>query len=187
MYFAANVLGARGTLISVLVHFFEQERWDAPVHKGIGGQILTADDQLFILAQSALYLTAMRGMGSAEARFCCQRMESVCRTVDRPQLLYVALMGQWRYSLTSDKLTVSLQLARRIHLLAEEQHDPAFMVGACIALAQALFFMAIFRPQDNTRCVASRFGARKVHILPLKTSTHLSSPVYCIRPCVSGI
>lgn len=61
MYSAANVLGARGTLISVLVHFFEQERWDAPVHKGIGGQILTADDQLFILAQSALYLTAIRG------------------------------------------------------------------------------------------------------------------------------
>ena len=144
VYFAANVLGARGALISVLVHFFEQERWDAPVHKGIGGQILTADDQLFILAQSALYLTAIRGMGSAEARFCCQRMESVCRTVDRPQLLYVALMGQWRYSLTSDKLSVSLQLARRIHSLAQEQNDTAFMVGACIALAQALYFMGDF-------------------------------------------
>ena len=144
VYFAANVLGARGALISVLVHFFEQERWDAPVHKGIGGQILTADDQLFILAQSALYLTAIRGMGSPEARFCCQRMESVCRTVDRPQLLYVALMGQWRYSLTSDKLSVSLQLARRIHSLAQEQNDSAFMVGACIALAQALYFMGDF-------------------------------------------
>jgi hypothetical protein len=30
VYFAANVLGARGALLSVLVHFFEQERWDAP-------------------------------------------------------------------------------------------------------------------------------------------------------------
>src|SRR5262249_7845623 len=125
---AANVLGVRGALLSVLVHFFEQERWDAPVHTGIGGQTLTADDQLLILAQSAQYLTAMRGMGSVEARSCCQRMESVCRTVDRPQLLYVALMGQWWYSLTTD---VSLQLAQRIHSLAQEQNDPAFMVGAC--------------------------------------------------------
>jgi hypothetical protein len=122
VYFAANVLGARGALLSVLVPSFEQERWDAPVHTGIGGQTLTADDQLFILAQSAQYLTAIRGMGSVEARLCCQCMESVCRTVDRPQLLYMALMGQWRYSLTSDKLSVSLQLAQRIHSLASAAH-----------------------------------------------------------------
>ena len=29
-YFAANVLGARGPLLSVLVHFFEQGRWGSP-------------------------------------------------------------------------------------------------------------------------------------------------------------
>ena len=46
-FFAAKVLGARGALLSVLVHFFEHRRWDAPVQMGVEGQSLTAEDQLF--------------------------------------------------------------------------------------------------------------------------------------------
>jgi hypothetical protein len=41
-YFAANVLGARGLLLTALVHFFEDERWGSLVEK----QSLTAEDQL---------------------------------------------------------------------------------------------------------------------------------------------
>jgi len=48
--FAANVLGARGALLSVLVHFFEDGRWGSPVEMAIEGQNLTAEDQLFILS-----------------------------------------------------------------------------------------------------------------------------------------
>ena len=40
--FAANVLGARGALLSVLAHFFEQGRWGSPVETGLEGQTLTA-------------------------------------------------------------------------------------------------------------------------------------------------
>jgi len=36
--FAANVLGAAGTLLSVLAHFFEKRRWDSPVEMGVEGQ-----------------------------------------------------------------------------------------------------------------------------------------------------
>ena len=50
--FAANVLGARGALLSVLAHFFEQGRWGSPVETGLEGQSLTAEDQLFILMQA---------------------------------------------------------------------------------------------------------------------------------------
>ena len=60
-FFAAKVLGARGALLSVLVHFFEHGRWGSPVEKGVEGQSLTAEDQLFILMQAGLYLTATRG------------------------------------------------------------------------------------------------------------------------------
>ena len=63
--FAANVLGARGALLSVLVHFFEHGRWGSPVESGVEGQSLTAEDQLFILMQAGLYLTATRGLGSS--------------------------------------------------------------------------------------------------------------------------
>src|SRR6202047_5600259 len=65
-YFAANVLGARGPLLSVLVHFFERGRWGSPVEMAVEGQSLTAEDQLFILMQAAAYLTATRGLASLD-------------------------------------------------------------------------------------------------------------------------
>ena len=46
--FAANVLGARGPLLSTLVHFFEQGRWGTMVRNCSEGQDLAAEDQLFI-------------------------------------------------------------------------------------------------------------------------------------------
>ena len=51
--FAANVLGARGALLSVLVHFFERGRWGSLVENGVEGQGLTAEDRLFVLMQAA--------------------------------------------------------------------------------------------------------------------------------------
>ena len=71
--FAANVLGARGSLLSVLAHFFEHRRWGSRVQVGVEGQSLTAEDQLFILMQTALYLTATRGMGAPEVQICYER------------------------------------------------------------------------------------------------------------------
>ena len=62
--FAANVLGVRGTLLSVLIHFFEHRRWRSSVQLGVDGQSLTAEDHLFILMQAAAYLTVTRGVGA---------------------------------------------------------------------------------------------------------------------------
>ena len=78
-FFAAKVLGARGALLSVLIHFFEHGRWGSPVETGVEGQSLTAEDQLFILMQAGLYLTATRGFAAPEARICYERAESLCR------------------------------------------------------------------------------------------------------------
>ena len=61
-YFAANVIGARGALLSVLVHFFEHERWGSRMEMGIKGQGLTPEDQLLVLIQAGQYLTATRGL-----------------------------------------------------------------------------------------------------------------------------
>src|SRR5260370_27339371 len=54
--FAANVLGARGALLSVLCHFFEDGRWDSAVETGVAGQNLTAEDKLFLLLHAGLNL-----------------------------------------------------------------------------------------------------------------------------------
>ncbi|MBV9644830.1 MAG: hypothetical protein JO334_14810, partial [Verrucomicrobia bacterium] len=144
--FAANVLGARGALLSALAHFFQDGRWGALVQGGAEGQLLTADDQLFVLMQAALYLSATRGMGAQDARICCERAEPLCHALNRPLLLYIALVGQWRFALWTDKLTVTMQIARRVYSLAQGQNDPAFMAGAYRALAVTLYFLGEFEP-----------------------------------------
>jgi serine/threonine protein kinase/tetratricopeptide (TPR) repeat protein/endogenous inhibitor of DNA gyrase (YacG/DUF329 family) len=142
--FAANVLGARGTLLSVLAHFFERGRWGSPVKTGVEGQSLTAEDQLFILAQAALYLTVTRGFAAPEARVCHERVESFCQSLYRPLLLHSALMGQWRYSLITDKLTPTMQIAQRIYSLAQDQNDAALMLGGSRASACTHYYLGDF-------------------------------------------
>jgi len=143
-FFAANVLGARGPLLSVLAHFFERGRWGALVETGVEGQSLFAEDQLFILMQAALYLTATRGLGSPEARICYERAEPLCHSLNRPVLLYVALKGQWRYALMTDKLSATMQIAERVYSLAQEQNEPEAMIGAYASLAATLYFLGDF-------------------------------------------
>jgi hypothetical protein len=116
--FAANVLGARGALLSVLVHFFEHGRWGSLVQMGVERQSLTAEDQLFILMQAGLYLQATRGIAAPEARICYEHAEPLCHSLNRPTLLYFALLGQWRYSFYSDTLTAAMQVAKRVYSLA---------------------------------------------------------------------
>ena len=112
-FFAAKVLGARGALLSVLAHFFEEGRWELPIERGVEGQSPTEEDQLFILMQAALLLTATRGHSAPEGRICYERVECLCHSLDRPVLLYSALIGQWRYSLYTDKLSATMQIAKR--------------------------------------------------------------------------
>ena len=142
--FAANVLGAREALLSILVHFFEHGRWGSPVQFGVEGQSLTPEDQLFILMQAAAYLTVTRGVGAPEARICYERAESLCHSLNRPLLLYVALMGLWRYSFVADKLSATMPLAKRVYSLAQEQNDSSLMIGACSALGSTHYYLGDF-------------------------------------------
>ena len=143
-HFAANVLGATGPLLSVLVHFFEHGRWGSLVVTGVEGQSVTAEDQLFILMQAAKYLTATRGLAAPEARICYERAEPQCHSLGLPLLLYVPLIGQWRYSLMTDKLTATMQIAKRVYALAQKQNEPALMLGGHRALVVTLFFLGDF-------------------------------------------
>jgi serine/threonine protein kinase len=142
--FAAKVLWARGALLSVLAHFFEQGRWGSPAETDFQEQSLTAEDQLFILMQAASYLTTTLGLGVRQARICYERAEPLCRSLGRPLLLCVTLIGQWRYSLYSDKMTATMQIAERVHALAEEQNDATIMIEAYRALACTLYFLGDF-------------------------------------------
>ena len=156
--FAANVLGARGVLLSVLTHFFEPGRWGSPVHTDVAGQSLegqslTEEDQLYVLTQAGMYLMATRGHSTPEARICYERVESLCDSLNRPLLLYSALLGQWRHFLLTGKLATAMQMAKRVHELAKEQDRPSLAVGAYFALAGTLYYLGDF---DSARENASR-------------------------------
>jgi tetratricopeptide (TPR) repeat protein len=143
-FFAARVLGARGALLSALIHFFEHGHWGSPEQVGIEGQALTAKDQLFILMQAGLYLTTTRGFAASEALACYERAESLCVSLNQPLVLFSALRGLWRYSLVTNKLSATMQIAKRVYSLAQDQNDSALMVGAYRALATTLFWLGDF-------------------------------------------
>jgi predicted ATPase len=170
--FAANILGARGALLSILVHFFKHGRWGSLLEMGVDEQTLTAEDQLFILMQAALYLTATRGMGAPEVRICYERAESLCHSLNRPLLLYSALKGQWNYSLMTDKLTAAMQIAKRVYSLAQEQNDPALWISANRTLACTSYFLGNF---ESARQYAT-------HALQIWHSGGVQSPVEEVDP-----
>jgi serine/threonine protein kinase/tetratricopeptide (TPR) repeat protein len=143
-HFAANVLGATGPLLFVLVHFFEHGRWGSFVETGAEGQSLSAEDQLFILMQAAKYLSATRGFAAPEARICYERAEPLCHSLGRPLLLYVPLIGQWRYCLQTDKMSAAMQFAERLYSLAREQNDAGLMLGAYRPLSCTLHYLGDF-------------------------------------------
>jgi tetratricopeptide (TPR) repeat protein len=143
LYFAAKVLGATAPLLSVLVHFFEHGRWGSIVETAVEGESLTAEDRLFILMQAAAYLT-VRERGSAEARICYERAEPLCRSLGRPLLLHLALIGQWRISHATDKVSATMQIAKRVYSLAKEQDDPTLVIWAYAALAATLYYLGDF-------------------------------------------
>ena len=154
-FFAAKVLGARGALLSALIHFFENGRWGLPEEMDVDGHALTAEDQLFILMQAGLYLTATRGFAAPEALSCYERAESLCVSLNQPLVLFSALRGLWRHSLISDKLSATMRIAKRVYSLAQEQNDSVLMIGAHRALAVTLYYLGDFESarQNATRGV----------------------------------
>ena len=142
--FAAKVLGAREALLSVLAHFFDPGQWGTLAQTSIPQQKLAPEDQLFILMQAGLYIAATRGLTAPEAKTCYDSVEPLCKSLHRPRSLYLALIGQWRYSLITDRLSLTMQLAQRVSSLAQEHNDAALSLGACRALAATLFHLGDF-------------------------------------------
>src|SRR5262249_40197163 len=75
---------------------------------------------------------------------CYERDESLCVSLNRPLVLFSALRGLWRHSLVTDKLSKTMQIAKRVYTLAQDQNDSALMMGAYRALACTLCFSGDF-------------------------------------------
>jgi tetratricopeptide (TPR) repeat protein len=68
-------------------------------------------------------------------------VESLCDFLSRPQILYVALTGQWRYSYATNNPTEALQIAERVLSMAQEQDDSRLLIGAYDLLAGTLSYL----------------------------------------------
>jgi Anaphase-promoting complex subunit 5 len=147
-HFAANVFGATGPLLLVLGHFFERGHWGSLIETATEDQRLTEEDQLFVLMEAGVYLTATRGFAAPETIICYERAEPLCHLVNRPRLLFMQLLGQTRYTLMTDKLSAAMQIAERVHALAQEQNDAGLLIAAYHAFAVIFYFLGEF---DSSR------------------------------------
>ena len=121
---------------------------------GAEGQSLTEEDELFVLIQAAVNMTAMRE-AAPEARICYERAESLGHSLNRPKQLYVALMGQCRSWGVAGNAAAALQFAKRVYSLAQEQNDSTLRIGACAAMASATCTLGDFETarQYTTRAL----------------------------------
>src|SRR6478752_390092 len=106
-------------------------------------------------------------MAIPEARVCYERAESLCHSLICPQLLYATLMGQWRYSFMTERLSAAMPIAKRVYSLTQVQSDPALLIGALSALAGTHYNLGEFRE-------ALRYATRGVQ---LWRSAEIRSPV----------
>jgi adenylate cyclase len=179
--FAANVLGARGPLLSALVHFFEDGRWGSLVKTTIEEQSLTIEDKLFILMQAGLYLAATRGMGAPEAGICYECAEPLCHSLNQSRPLFNALAGQFRYTLMTDKLSRTIQITERLYSLAREQNDATLMLEAYANSTTAFYFLGEFE-------TARQYARRGVNVWRLggvqpAAEVYLTPVVSCLLYC----
>jgi hypothetical protein len=147
------------------------------VEAGVEGQILKAEDQLFILMEAGHLIAAIRGMGAPKAGLCYEPAESLARSLNRSPSLYLVLVGQWRQSLNTGKLSATLQVAKRLYALAQEQNEPSLRMGACAALASTLYFLGDFE-------TSGQYAIRGVQF---SRSLGTRSPVVGIDNAVVGV
>jgi hypothetical protein len=85
--------------------------------------------------QAGQHLTATRGTAAPEAGICYERAESLAHSLNCPTTLQLALVGQWHHSLMTDRLSATMQIAKRLYSLAQKQNDTLLLIGAYGALA----------------------------------------------------
>ena len=130
--------------------------------------------------QAGLLLTATRGYSASEVQICYERVEFLSHSLNRPLALYSASISQWRYSLTTDKLTTTMQVAKRIYLLAQEENNAALMIGAYCALAVTHHYLGDFESARQYAMRGSEIWRSEGVQSPVEEVTASAGPVGCL-------
>jgi hypothetical protein len=122
-FYAADVLGARGALLSVLSHFFEDRSWECLLEPSTDREALEPRDQLMVLQHAGALLTATMGYSNQGALRCYQQMKLLCERLGDAESLSSALVSNWMHSVVCEPLKVALRRAEEILVVA--QHHAA--------------------------------------------------------------
>jgi tetratricopeptide (TPR) repeat protein len=148
--YAARKLGARSALLSALTYFVEGGDWGRPVPpQPPHCQGLEPRDQLTVLMHAGLLLTTTRGYASNEAMACYRRVQELCAQLGETALLYSVSINHWRYSLVTNNLMTTQELAKEVYHLTQDLHDLALTVGAYRALSTSAYFRGTFEPAQK--------------------------------------
>jgi hypothetical protein len=148
-YYAANVLGARGTLLSVLSHFFRGKSWEKLICKG-----LEPREQLTILQHVRMLLTATMGYNTPGAIHYYQAMKSLCESIGDAKSPYSAMTSDWMDALVSEPLKIALCRAEEILTLGIQENDRAMKLEAYRSLSDTTFLWVLFGAPKATLRVA---------------------------------
>lgn len=148
--YAARELGARSALLSALTYFVEGGDWGRPVApQPPHCQGLEPRDQLTVLMQAGLLLTTTRGYASNEAMSCYRGVQELCTQLGETAILYSVSINHWRYSLVTNDLMTTQELAKEVYRLTQSLDDPALTVGAYRALSTSAYFRGTFEPAQK--------------------------------------
>ena len=125
----AAAIGAVGSLVTTLAHFFAPDDWGQPLRRGLRGGNLTPDGEMKVLALAGLYLSASKGYGSEVTRqvYCGPRVGELLQNGVHSSARIHFLYGLWRVVLARGELakTYTTAISLRDSISAQTQDDGA--------------------------------------------------------------
>lgn len=139
--YAAHKLGALGSLLSVLVHFFEAGDWRRPMSSECAEvQGLDTAQQITVLTHAGMCLTAARGYAAPEVEQCYAKARDLCLGVGETRELFVALFGLWRYYLVRGDGQETKKRADRLYNLANTLSDRSISAAGERVMCTSLYY-----------------------------------------------
>jgi hypothetical protein len=112
-------------------------------------------------------------------QICYEHVESLSHSLNRPLPVSV-LLGQWLYAIATDKLTTTMQVAKRIYLLAQEENSAALMIGAYRALASTHYYLGDFESSRQYAMHGIEIWLSEGVRSPVEEVTASAAPVACL-------
>jgi|GEM_PF-515284 len=139
-HYAVHQLGALGSLISALSHFFDGGQWGRFPPKTTIVNPLSDAEQLTVLIHAGSALTAAKGYASDDVEACYSRAEELCSRLGPSRDSFWVGFGKWRHVLGLGKLVDARKTAHQLLLVAEQLQDKLLLLSALRAMTTSFYY-----------------------------------------------